>query len=142
MKIKNFFAQLRDKFLNKEIILYLIFGILTTAVGFGAYAIFLHMGLSILVANTISTFIAILFAYATNKIWVFETVAFSVIEVIREFAKFASTRLGSYAVDTLLLILLVEILSYDPMISKAFTSVIVVILNYITSKMLVFNKGD
>ena len=128
------------KFLNREIIFYLIFGVLTTAVAFITYAVFLFIGMGIFSANTLSTFIAIVFAYVTNKIWVFEALDFNIKKILKEFAVFLSSRFFSYVVDTVLLIILVDFFLQDPLISKLGTSVIVIILNYVSSKLIVFRK--
>jgi len=138
--IKSFFEHLIKKALVREVIVYVIFGVCTTIVGFGTYALFIYLDLSVVLANTLSHLLAILFAYVTNKIWVFKALDFSAKRILAEFFKFLSSRLVTFAVDTLLLILLVDILFYDPILSKAATSVIVVLLNYFASKWMVFNK--
>jgi len=118
-----------------------MFGIFTTIIGIASYVVFIYLGFGIVVANTISHFFAIVFAYITNKIWVFETPSFSVRIVIAEFTKFLSSRIAIYIIDTLLLMALVYVLFYGPLISRIFTSIIVVILNYIASKKIVFGKN-
>ena len=123
-----------------EIVVYVIFGICTTAVGFGTYVLFLHMNFSLALSNTLSHAFAILFAYVTNKIWVFKALNFSAKVVIKEFLKFVSGRVMTYVIETLLLIALVDWLLYDPILSKACTSVLVVILNYVASKKVAFGK--
>jgi len=138
--IRLFIENILKKPLARELIVYVIFGVLTTAVGFGTYALFLYLGLGVGLSNTLSHFLAIIFAYVTNKIWVFRALDFSGKEVAKEFLKFASSRLVTYVIDTVLLILLVYTLHYDPLLSKVFTSVIVVILNYVASKLMVFRK--
>jgi len=125
---------------SREVVVYIIFGVLTTIVGFGTYALFLHMGLNVLWSNTLSTALAIVFAYVTNKIWVFRAMDFKVKELVKEFVRFVSSRLFSFGVDTALLVGLVDFLGYDALVSKAATSVVVVVLNYVTSKLLVFRK--
>ena len=138
--MKQLFERMLKKALIREMVVYVIFGALTTIVGFGTYALFIYAGLGVVLANTLSHLFAILFAYITNKIWVFRARNFSAKRITAEFLKFLSSRLLTYVVDTLLLILLVEVLLYGPFLSKAATSVVVIILNYFASKLVVFNK--
>ena len=130
----NFFQRL----LTREVISYLFFGVLTTVVSLTSYALFLHLGIGLIVTNTLSTFLAILFAYVTNKIWVFRALNFEVGAMIVEFFKFLSSRFFTFVIDTVLLIFLVDLLLFDPFLAKVFTSVVVVILNYLLSKKAVF----
>jgi len=132
--------QLLEKALVREVIVYGCFGVLTTIVGFGSYALFLHAGFGVALANTLSHLLAILFAYITNKIWVFQARDFTLRQMGKEFLKFLSSRLLALVIDTALLIVLVDFLHYDPILSKAATTVIVVVLNYFMSKMIVFRK--
>jgi len=123
------------------VIFYIIFGVATTIVSFASYILFVrYLDFGIALANTLSHFLAILFAYVTNKIWVFKARDYSAKQIATEFFKFLSSRLLAFVIDTALLILLVDFLHYDPILSKAATSVVVVILNYFMSKMVVFRK--
>jgi len=127
--------------LTREVIFYIIFGVATTIVSFASYILFVrYLDFGIALANTLSHFLAILFAYVTNKIWVFQALDFSAKQITKEFFKFLSGRLATWAIDTLLLLLLVNVLGYDAILSRVFTTVIVVILNYMVSKLLVFKR--
>jgi len=132
--------KLFEKFASREVIVYIIFGVLTTIAGFGLYALFLHIGFNVAVSNTLSTFLAILFAYVTNKIWVFNARDYRIRTLTGEFFKFLSSRFVTYVIDTVLLVLLADVFGVNPLIAKAMTSVIVVILNYLISKKLVFKN--
>ncbi|MCL2408921.1 MAG: GtrA family protein [Oscillospiraceae bacterium] len=137
--IKALAEKILKKPLTRELISYGIFGAATTVVGFGSYVLFLHViGFSLLLSNILSHFLAIIFAFITNKIWVFKALNFSTGNIAKEFFKFLSSRLAALVIDTVLLKILVDVLSYDPIISKLVTSVIVVIINYLTSKKIVF----
>ena len=138
--VKRLLEAILKRPLANEIFFYLIFGVLTTVIGFGTYALFLYLNLSVALSNTLSHILAILFAYVTNKIWVFKALDFTPGAIVKEFIKFASGRFASYVVDTVLLIVLVDWLLYDALWSKVFTSVIVVILNYVFSKAIAFRK--
>lgn len=132
--------NLIKKVLTAEIIYYILFGMLTTLVGFIIYTICLNKGYGIVVSNTISTFIAIAFAYITNKVWVFKSLHFNIKIMVKEFLRFLSSRFITYIIDTILLVALVSILLWNPILSKGFTSLVVVLLNYIASKKIVFKK--
>ena len=138
---KLFLEKIFKKPLTHEVILYIFFGVLTTIIGFASYVLFLSIGFGVVAANTLSHLLAVLFAYITNKIWVFKKVDFSVGAILKEFSKFVSGRFVVYVVDTVLLVFLVEVLRYDPIISRIFLSFVVVALNYLISKMIVF-KGN
>ena len=139
--LKNLLEKIRKQPLTREVVVYIIFGIATTIVSFVSYTIFvLHLGFSVALSNTLSHFLAILFAYVTNKIWVFRALDFSMGNIVREFLKFLSGRLVAWAIETGLLVVLVDMLGYDAIWSRVFTSVIVVILNYVVSKLMVFKK--
>lgn len=120
--------------------MYLIFGVLTTLVDYVSYAILLQIGVSYITSNAIAITISILFAYVTNKLWVFESQAKELKANFIEFNKFIGTRLFSMAVSMFGLILLVEICRVDEYIAKALLAVLVVVLNYVLSKLYTFKK--
>lgn len=140
LKIKM--NKLAKKIITRETSSYIVVGILTTLVGLIIYQISLNIGFNIIEANTISTFVAILFAYISNKLWVFQSLSFEPRVLIKEFFIFLSSRFATYIIDTTLLIILVANFLFDPLISKIFTSVLIIILNYIASKKMVFNKKN
>lgn len=126
---------------HKEVLLYLIFGFLTTVVNYLVYFP-LHSGATMLasVANVIAWVAAVIFAFLTNKPFVFKSTDWSFRTVMPEFAKFVGARLGSLAVETLILLICVDILAWNGILMKVITSVLVVVLNYVTSKFIVFKK--
>jgi len=126
--------------MKKEISLYLIFGVLTTAIGVGTYALFLKLGLHYFVATSLSWVLAVLFAFLTNRKLVFESKAESKGEVVREGLSFFTSRLSTWAVETLGLILCIDGLDIEPMLSKYIMSVVVIVLNYLLSKFVVFKN--
>lgn len=125
-----------------DILSYLFFGVLTTVVNYLVYLPCYNMlGLSATVSNVIAWVVAVAFAYLTNKPFVFKSNDWSAKTVIPELIKFVSCRLGSGAIETLILLLSVDIMGWDGNLWKLLTSVIVVILNYIGSKLVVFRKS-
>ena len=128
------------KFLNYETISYLVCGGLTTIVGFGSFVLLIFFGFGTAAANSVSSAMAVLFAYFANKIFVFRSARWGIKFIAQEFAKFCSARLVMFVTETLLLVLLVDNLGFDSTIMKALTMVLVVVGNYCFSKWLVFKK--
>ncbi len=123
----------------KEIINYLIFGVLTTVVNFVSYFICSDlMHIQYLISNLIAWFLSVLFAYVTNRRYVFESKSES---VVREMFKFFGSRMTTGVLDMFFMWLLISIFCFDEMFSKIFVNVLVVITNYILSKLVVFKKG-
>lgn len=124
--------------LEKELILYVIFGILTTLVNIAAYLFLVRvLNINYLISNVLAWFFSVLFAYVTNKIWVFES---RNTNIIKEISLFFGGRIFSGVVDTGMMYLMIDILTIDDVISKIFIQVVVVILNYVISKLIVFKK--
>ena len=125
----------------KEVILYLFFGVLTTVVSFGSYYVcseVLHI--HYLISNIISWVFAVAFAYVTNRIFVFESKSSDLSSVLREIVTFVNCRLLSGVIDTGVMFLLVSVLFINDLYAKLFTQVIVVVLNYVFSKLIIFKK--
>ncbi|MBO7251142.1 MAG: GtrA family protein [Oscillospiraceae bacterium] len=124
-----------------DIISYLFFGVLSTIVNYVVYIPAYHvLGLSAAVSNVIAWAVACTFAYLTNKPFVFKSHDWSMKTVIPELGKFVSCRVASGAAETIILMVTVDILGWNGIIWKLITSVMVVVLNYIGSKFLVFKK--
>lgn len=139
-----------------ELIKYFIFGVLTTIVGLGVYVLFNYiLGEKLyLLTNIISWVIAVAFSFVTNKIWVFSSRSWQAKIVVREALSFAGARLFCLALEEGGLWLLIDILGIGTMkpfalfgfsisgnlIAKCITCVVVVIINYIFSKFVIFRK--
>ena len=125
-----------------DVLSYLFFGVLTTAVNYLVYLpVYNLLGLSAAISNAIAWVVAVAFAYLTNKPFVFKSNDWSMKTVIPALTKFVSCRVASGAAETLLLLVTVDILHWNGNIWKLITSVMVVILNYFFSKFLVFRKS-
>ena len=90
--IKEKLSLIWGKFVNRETISYLIFGVLTTLVDWISYAVFRHNGMNYRMATICCQAAAILFAYVTNKIWVFRSYNFRPVYLLKEMASFFSCR--------------------------------------------------
>ena len=129
------------RILNKETISYVIFGILTTIVNLISYYFFSNIiNINYLISNTISWIISVVFAYITNKFQVFNSKDKRKDVMVKEFIKFVNCRLTSGVIEILLLFLLVDMMKVNDIISKLAIGVIVVVLNFIFSKIFVFQK--
>ena len=134
-KIRSLIAKYWD------ILSYLFFGVLTTVVNYIIYLpLYNGLGMSATVSNAIAWVVAVAFAYLTNKPFVFRSYDWSMKTVVPELTKFVGCRVGSGAAETLILLLTVDILGWNGNIWKLITSVLVVVLNYVGSKLLVFKK--
>ncbi|WP_416259601.1 GtrA family protein [Fusobacterium varium] len=89
-----------------------------------------------------SNFISILFAYITNKIFVFKSKNWKLKFLLKEFIKFFITRLGTYFLDILGMVIFIEVLYFNNLKSKTFISIVIVILNYIFSKIIFLNQEE
>lgn len=128
----------------KGIILYLSFGVLTTVVSLGLYYLFQEvLCYSATVSNVISWVGAVLFAFLTNKPFVFGSHDWSLETLIPELTKFVGGRLASGLFETVFLFITVDLLSLHSMLMKLIASIFVVIANYVISKLFVFrNKNE
>lgn len=123
-----------------DVIIYLVLGVLTTLINFAVYFPLLNcLHLSATAANIVAWVLSVLFAFFTNKPFAFKSNDWSLSVTLPEFFKFVGCRIGSGAVETLLLLLAVDILSWNGNIMKIIVSVLVVITNYIASKYFVFH---
>ena len=140
-KIKSLFQKYR------EIIMYLVFGVMTTIVSWGSYVIFIRfIGLNITPGKAISWICAVTFAYITNKLWVFDSKSWNPKTVAREVISFFAARgvtgtMEIFGVPALVKLGLDQkIFGTKGMLANIIMSVLVVVLNYVFSKIIVFRK--
>lgn len=126
---------------SKEVILYLIFGVLTTLVNFIVYFTFKSvLGTEMIIANSFSWLLSVLFAYVTNRIFVFKSKAIGGKQITFELVKFVFYRGLSFVLDMLSMLLLIEILHFHDFYAKLITQVIIVVANFLFSKWLIFKN--
>ena len=122
-----------------NIVSYLIFGVLSTLVNYAVYLpLYNGAGFSATVSNMVAWAAAVAFAFVTNKPFVFQSRDWHIKVVLPELAKFVGCRIGTGLSETAILFVTVDILSWNGNVWKLVTSVLVVILNYVASKLLVF----
>ena len=124
-----------------DILSYLFFGGLTTVVNYLVYLpCYNWLDISASISNVIAWVVAVAFAYLTNKPFVFKSHDWRWQTVGPELAKFVGCRIGSGLLETAVIFITVDVMCWNGNIWKLATSVLVVILNYIGSKLLVFKK--
>ena len=137
--MKETIVKLWNKY--QDILAYLVFGVLTTVVNYLVYlSVYNGLGISATVSNLIAWVAAVAFAFVTNKPFVFKSHDWSPAVVVPELVKFVSCRVASGLMETVILLVAVDLLGGNGNIWKLLTSVIVVIVNYFGSKLLVFRK--
>ena len=123
----------------KGIINYLIFGGLTTLLSIITYALFSKVfNIDYLISNVLSWVLAVLFAYITNKLFVFESKSK---KNIKEITSFFFFRIISLVMEMVILYIFVDMLYIDDLVTKIIAQVIVIVANYVFSKVFVFNKN-
>ncbi|MBE6943269.1 MAG: GtrA family protein [Ruminococcaceae bacterium] len=121
-------------------VIYLVFGVLTTVVNYAVYLpLYNFVGLPASVCNGIAWVAAVAFAYVTNKLFVFESKSWGD-GVFGELLRFVGSRVASGAVETVSLLLTVDILGWNGNIMKLLLAVFVIVFNYVLSKFFVFKK--
>ncbi|MEG1526892.1 MAG: GtrA family protein [Erysipelotrichaceae bacterium] len=127
----------------KEVIMYLVFGVLTTLVNIVAYYVgdsILHI--HYLIANAIAWVLAVLFAYETNRRWVFNRGNQQPGGKLKEFTMFVSCRLFSGVCDMGIMFVGIDLLGANGLFVKILSNVFVVVINYVFSKFIIFKKVD
>ena len=152
MEEKDIFDRLMDSRLlrplqpfwqkHREVLLYLLFGGLTTLISILTFWIFYRFaGLNELSANVLSWILAVLFAYVTNARWVFRDRPETGRDRLRQILGFYAGRLATLGAEELLLWAFITRLRLPAMPVKIAAQLVVIVLNYIISKLLVFRKG-
>lgn len=125
----------------KETISYLIFGILSTIVNIATYVFFSRIiKINFMVSNIIAWFVAVIFAYITNKFFVFESKNINIKFILKEITSFMSLRIVSGLTELILMYIMINIMLINDFIVKIITNIVVVILNFIFSKLIIFKN--
>lgn len=124
----------------KELLLYLIFGVVTTVTNIALFQLLRRIGVDLFLSNLIAWIGSVTVAYVTNKLFVFESTGFDVNILLREGVLFFGARLLSLGIDMVAIALLVNVLHIAELFAKVFSNGIVIIVNYILSKLVIFKK--
>ena len=128
---------------HRNIVYYLFFGVLTTAVNYVVYLPLYNLAhFSATLSNGIAWALSVVFAYLTNKPFVFKSNDWSMKTVVPEFLKFIGCRIGSGTAETLLLHVTVDQMHWNGNLMKLIISILVLVWNYIGSKLLVFRRKE
>lgn len=167
-KKESFIGKIIDKLFTKEIITYVFFGVLTTVVNLATFYVFKKLFISIgwdgvfnaiipensaiirifsggsdyLDANAIAWVVGVVFAFVTNKLWVFESKSWKPSVAGKEFTGFLGARIFSFVVETLMMFVMVSLLTWNEFVSKIIVGVVVVIINYVFSKLIIFKNKE
>ncbi len=133
MKINDFLKK------HKEILCYLFFGAVTTAVSIISFAVFEYLKIDALVANIFSWILSVFVAFITNSLWVFEGDLKT--EFVKKALKFYAARLFTLLVEEVLLFIFIKLLHFDSLFVKCLAQIIVIVLNYVISKLYVFSTN-
>ncbi|ENY8346849.1 GtrA family protein [Clostridioides difficile] len=126
-----------------ETILYLFFGALTVLINIITYLFFTRIiNFTFLLSNSLSWSIAVLFSYITNKFFVFKSEKTEFLFLLKEFVSFLSCRLFSGFIEILLMYLMIDLFSLNDILVKIGTNIIVIILNFVFSKVVVFKHRN
>ena len=126
---------------HRSFVFYVFFGFCTTIINISTFCFCnLFFLFTTLPSTAIAWVSANLFAYLTNRRWVFGSSAKNIINVIVEMITFFICRLGTGLVDVVFMYLFVDVINMNGVFMKAFSNVIMIILNYVASKMVVFRK--
>lgn len=140
----NKLKELIQKFYKREIILYIIFGVLTTIINIASFMILSSIfNVEENFANIIGIILAVLFAYFTNRTLVFNSTASNAQEKLSEFGKFILGRVFTMIIESVgfwLLFTILNIVCFNGLVSKLIISVVVIILNFFISKFFAFKQ--
>ena len=126
---------------HQEGMRYLIFGALTTLVNIVAYSILYYVfHINNATSNIIAWIIGATFAYITNKLYVFNSKVNTKIELLKEILYFYGCRLLTLVIDEAIMIVTVDKFGWNALLMKIIANIIVIILNFIFSKILIFKK--
>ena len=150
-KIEEFFLKIIEKIglrkvaniyiEHREGMRYLVFGALSTVINIVVFAICSKIiNFSTTTSNIIAWIIAVLFAYITNKLWVFNSKNSGKKELLKEIISFYGARVVTLVLETAFLWIAIDKMGFNEILMKIISNIIVIILNYIFSKVFIFKK--
>lgn len=127
----------------KSFILYGIFGVATTVINIITYSLCARtLGMPMMLSNVIAWCLAVAFAYITNRKWVFESPNYGGSAIFKEIVSFITCRLATGLLDMAFMYVTVEWMKLDDVWMKLFANVIVIICNYVASKLVIFKAKE
>lgn len=126
----------------KDIFWYLFFGVCTTLVNVVTYWAAAHLlNMGTIPSTLLAWLLAVLFAYITNRTWVFRSEVKGWDAILKEIIAFFSCRIATGVVDWLAMFVFVDLLLWNDVFVKFFANVVVIVLNYVASKLVIFRKN-
>lgn len=132
-------VELMEKY--KSFVAYAVFGVFTTIVNIVAYNVcYYNLEFSNTLSNIAAWILAVTFSYLTNKVWVFDSKSWKWKVLRKEIPAFISCRLATGVIDLVIMFVCVDLLGLHAMLMKLLSNVLVIILNYVFSKLVIFKK--
>ena len=126
---------------NTELVSYLFVGVATTVVNYVVYYIATRMlGMGVMAGTWTAWVFAVAFGYAANKAFVFKTHCENTAALVKEAVSFFAMRLVSLGMETVLMFVTVEVMGLNDLVMKLIVNLLVIIANYVFSKMFIFRK--
>lgn len=121
--------------------MYVVFGALTTVVNMGAYYVSYNLlHIPNVPSAAIAWILAVAFAFVTNKLWVFDSPSFDAQTLKHEIPTFFGARIATGVLDVVIMYLAVDVAHMNPTVWKLISNVLVIIINYVASKLIIFRK--
>ena len=128
---------------NKQMVLYLFFGVCTTVINIVCYGLLNEiLSLNNITSTILAWLVAVFFAFVTNKVYVFESQRTKTSERLSEMASFFCCRIITGVLDVVIMAITVDILKWNSLIWKLISNIIVTVVNYIASKFLIFKDTN
>lgn len=126
----------------RSVVMYGIFGILTTAVNLVSYSLCYNvLGIPNIPSTIIAWVLAVSFAFVTNKLWVFDSTSFDKETLLHEIPTFLGARIATGVLDVAIMYVSVDVLHSNATLWKLISNIIVIIINYVASKLLIFRRN-
>lgn len=133
------FSKLLKNF--RDLFPYLFFGVCTTLVNIAVYALCARLlGMPTVPSTIIAWIASVLFAYITNRKWVFHSSASGFSAITKEIVSFFACRLATGVIDWLCMFVFVDLLHFNDLVIKIAANILVIVLNYVASKLMIFKK--
>ncbi len=139
MKTLNRLAELWKK--NKQLVSYLFFGVCTTLINTVSYGVLYEvLDISNVISTVIAWLVAVIFAFVTNKLWVFESRSTAGKDVLPELISFFGCRLATGVLDVVIMFVAVDMMQQNSVIWKLISNVLVIVINYVAGKWVIFKE--
>ena len=128
---------------HSEIINYLIVGGIGTVISIGSFTLLMNVGVETAVSNVISWVVTVIAMYVLNRYFVFTEHAKGFKKVLREIIAFTSARILTLVLETIIVVLGIDVMKLNAVVVKTFAQILVIVLNYVASKLFIFkNSGS